>query len=345
MRNFFALLSFVISVCFSGAVQADSHNDSPEMKILTTASSWTNQSGSVASISFTPSTQPATYTITGNYVNNASGFSCQGTPYPINGIYYSNTQTISFSVAWSNSSKDCQSVTGWTGYFDLSVSPMQMVTDWNLAYQSSTGQQILQGNDLFTLNPTVTSESLLTWKMVPNVAQYKGANWTPQSKAGVQFSGKYSDTLNFTTVAEAKTYAERKADVTFFFYCRGSMYLETLGDDGLFKTNDAVLFTGAPWYGSAPQCDAYEKVAADYVEVRGTMENCPQTDANDTLGSVATLDVAKAWASKLGATILGYTTGNQLAHIYNESAVSCFTKSSDGVPFYVLASSDFAKAE
>jgi hypothetical protein len=41
---------------------------------------------------------------------------------------------------------------------------------------------------------------------------------------------------------------------TFFFYCRG--YLD-LGPGKQFQAGDAVYFAGQPWWGSAPQCDAY----------------------------------------------------------------------------------------
>ena len=140
---------------------AEDHSIKPQEEMLASGSSWTNQSGSVASLSFQLSgTQPSVYTVSGYYVNNAQGFSCRGTPYVLSGVYYINTATISFSVAWSNSSEDCRSVTGWTGYFDFGSSPVRMVTDWNLAYLSSTGGQILQGSDIFTATATVQSESL-----------------------------------------------------------------------------------------------------------------------------------------------------------------------------------------
>jgi len=41
---------------------------------------------------------------------------------------------------------------------------------------------------------------------------------------------------------------------TFFFYCRG--YLD-LGPGKQFQPGDAVFFASIPWWGSAPQCDAY----------------------------------------------------------------------------------------
>ena len=60
-------------------------------------------------------------------------------------------------------------MTGWTGYFDVSQSPMTMTTNWNLAYSTGSGHAIAQGKDVFpavartsTFNTSVvTSESLI----------------------------------------------------------------------------------------------------------------------------------------------------------------------------------------
>jgi len=132
-------ISFFV-VCSAQMANAAGEDDNPGMGLLASGLSWTNQSGSVASLTFTASSQPGTYVMSG---------------------YYVNTQTISFSVAWSNSSEDCQSVTGWTGYFDVSQSPMTMTTNWNLAYSTGSGQAIAQGKDVFTNTAVVTSESLI----------------------------------------------------------------------------------------------------------------------------------------------------------------------------------------
>lgn len=148
----------IFFVCSAQMANAASQDDNPGMGLLASGSSWTNQSRSVASLTFTASSQPNTYVVTGNYVNNAAGYRCQGAPYPLSGIYYLNTQTISFSVVWSNSSEDCQSV---TGYFDLSQSPITMTTNWNLAYSTGSGQAIAQGKDVFTNTSVVTSERLI----------------------------------------------------------------------------------------------------------------------------------------------------------------------------------------
>ena len=152
----------IILVCLSvSSALADSQTASKDMKLLATATSWTNQSGSVATFNFSPSSQPLTYTVTGHYINNNSSYKCRGTAYPLTGVYYVNTQTISFSVSWSNSTEDCQSVTGWTGYFNLNQNPFSLTTNWNLA---AAGGQITQGRDVFTMNTLKKSQGLIAQK-------------------------------------------------------------------------------------------------------------------------------------------------------------------------------------
>ncbi|MEM9554563.1 MAG: avidin/streptavidin family protein [Acidobacteriota bacterium] len=126
---------------------------------------WKNQSGSTMDLEFSNcsnTAQPNVCSLSGTYVNNAAGYKCQGTPYPLVGSYYINTQTLSWTVAWSNAHEDCASVTGWTGYIDLSSSPLRIVTKWNLAYSTGgSGRAIMPGEDVFVQTGTVVSESLL----------------------------------------------------------------------------------------------------------------------------------------------------------------------------------------
>ncbi|MBB3699498.1 hypothetical protein KMW28_24765 [Flammeovirga yaeyamensis] len=92
------------------------------------------------------------------------------------------------------------------------------------------------------ITPSTTS-----WKKVDNVAEYGGASWNNHVK-----------TITGTTVEAAKQYAESNSDITFFFFCKKGMYLDK---DKNFNANTAVFFSGTPWYGSAPQCDSYEKTS------------------------------------------------------------------------------------
>ncbi|MEO8532281.1 MAG: glycosyl hydrolase family 18 protein [Flavobacterium sp.] len=88
----------------------------------------------------------------------------------------------------------------------------------------------------------------MAWIKKPDVAMFKGADWNTLIKK-----------VPNCTPEEAKRIALKDAKISFFFFCREFMVLETLGDKGIFNPGDAVFFSGEPWYGSAPQCDSYEK--------------------------------------------------------------------------------------
>lgn len=74
-----------------------------------------------------------------------------------------------------------------------------------------------------------------------DVAMYGEADWS-----GMLRQGNYPN-------ADAAM-QDTKGGETFFFYCRGPL---DLGPGKQFQTGDAVFFAGLPWWGSAPQCDAY----------------------------------------------------------------------------------------
>lgn len=75
----------------------------------------------------------------------------------------------------------------------------------------------------------------------PNVAMYGQGDWSGMLRMG-----------NYPTVKAALE--DAKGGETFFFYCRGPL---DIGPGKQFQTGDAVFFAGQPWWGSAPQCDAY----------------------------------------------------------------------------------------
>ncbi|WP_203258744.1 hypothetical protein [Hyunsoonleella ulvae] len=97
------------------------------------------------------------------------------------------------------------------------------------------------------INPSKT-----TWKTVSDVAQYGGASWD-----------NHIETITGTSVEAAKVHAEANPNITFFFFCRQPMYLSADKD---FSANTAVFFSGTPWYGSAPQCDSYEKTSVTLLQ-------------------------------------------------------------------------------
>ncbi len=166
MRNSAATaiaLTLFVTATLVSADPAHAHPSDIDARLTDSATHWTNQSGSTMTLLFNcDGSQVGVCQLSGTYVNNAAGFLCQGTPYPLTGVYYINTQTISWSVAWSNAHEDCASVTGWTGYLDISSNPLQFETDWNLAYSTGgSGRAIMPGHDTFTQNTTVSSGSLL----------------------------------------------------------------------------------------------------------------------------------------------------------------------------------------
>jgi Glycosyl hydrolases family 18. len=95
------------------------------------------------------------------------------------------------------------------------------------------------------------------WNKKSNVAQFGEASWD-------NFVKKVSG----ITPQEAMRRAFADPDITFFFYCREYMVLEgPAAMYGPFNPGDAVFFTGKPWYGSAPQCDSYEKTAVSTIYI------------------------------------------------------------------------------
>jgi len=105
----------------------------------------------------------------------------------------------------------------------------------------------------------------IVWKKKTNVAQYGGADWKNEI---MRLSGISLET--------AKQVAEKNPAITYFFHMRETMWLTGKSgpggwtEKGHFHPGDAVFFTGKPWYGSAPQADAYEKqVAPLWVNAEG----------------------------------------------------------------------------
>ncbi|MDQ0423235.1 hypothetical protein J2045_004287 [Peteryoungia aggregata LMG 23059] len=153
------VLSFLIALFFSTTVMAftsfKAENFMDFSSLSGASTTWINELGSVMTIDVA-----SDGSVSGTYVNNAQGTGCQGTPYVLNGRVTGNT--IAFSVAWSNGTANCNSVTGWAGYAQVSTgNTLQIVTQWNLAYMASSGGQIQSGKDVFTYQPQIVQQSLL----------------------------------------------------------------------------------------------------------------------------------------------------------------------------------------
>ncbi len=117
------------------------------------------------------------------------------------------------------------------------------VGDWVAGFKSAGGQALM-------IPGLATNQADYPWydcgpsfgvTKVPNVAMYEGADWS-----------NYLYTLNCMTLQMAVWKAPTCAP--FFFYCRQPMVLK---NGRSFNKGDAVYFMGVPWWGSAPQCDAY----------------------------------------------------------------------------------------
>ena len=105
-------------------------------------SAWENNRGSILTIT----NVDADGRFEGEYVNNAAGFGCQGSPYPVVG--WINDNSIGWAVNWKNTSEDCKSVTSWGGAI---LSPTLIETIWSLGYTSTNhGPRVMTGSDYFS---------------------------------------------------------------------------------------------------------------------------------------------------------------------------------------------------
>jgi hypothetical protein len=131
---------------------ADGNMKGTAPKNLKGSSVWTNTRGSEMYISVSSSGH-----ISGNYINHDGNYSCQNTPYPISG--WVDGTSIAFSVRWDNQFENCNSVTGWTGFYDSSTGKIE--TKWNLAISGTTDpSQIISGVDTFSVATKAETASL-----------------------------------------------------------------------------------------------------------------------------------------------------------------------------------------
>ena len=110
---------------------------------LTAGSTWVNTRGSTVTFTGVGSDGH----LEGYYINQAAGFGCQNTRYSMVGWSYESI--ITFTVIWTNSTENCNSITSWTGFL---TSSSGFTTLWQLVNSGTTNPgQILQGSDTFTL--------------------------------------------------------------------------------------------------------------------------------------------------------------------------------------------------
>lgn len=143
---------FVIVFLFSVFIPVAFAEKDSELQAL---SAWTNQSGSTLFIdSISASGQ-----LTGTYVNRASGYQCQNSPYPVTGWIYGSA--ITFTTDWRNSTESCNSITAWTGFYYQGT----IQTLWQLVINgSSNTNQIIKGEDIFSPATAKSYDSLVSKK-------------------------------------------------------------------------------------------------------------------------------------------------------------------------------------
>jgi hypothetical protein len=82
----------------------------------------------------------------GTYTNQAAGFDCKNIPFEATGWVAGDF--ITFQVKWKNATKDCNSLTAWTGYYSAGT----LYTKWDLVYVDATTKKptLLEDKDSFT---------------------------------------------------------------------------------------------------------------------------------------------------------------------------------------------------
>jgi hypothetical protein len=99
--------------------------------------------------------------------------------------------------------------------------------------------------------PEIDVSSTHGFMKVPNVAQYKMADWSQAIGIAKGIS-----------MTEAYQIAENNPEITFFFYTKGGQMVLEKEDSSyrVFQHGDTVFFSGEPWWGSAPGlADGYIK--------------------------------------------------------------------------------------
>ncbi|MCL1126434.1 avidin/streptavidin family protein [Shewanella surugensis] len=139
------MIVFSVVLLISGVARAEGpfgelSGDLPKNKV------WKNEGNSLMTI-----LSNEDGVISGFYQNGVETFSCaqKKYKYPLKG--WVTTKQIVFMVDWSkpmNGGKDCGSLTAWTGYYNPSSE--QILTKWNIVYESGTGNTIKQGSNNFT---------------------------------------------------------------------------------------------------------------------------------------------------------------------------------------------------
>jgi hypothetical protein len=153
----------------------------------------------------------------------------------------------------------------------------------------------------------------MNWTKTPNVAQYGGASWS-----------NWVATKNFSTVAAAQAFAAKDPKITFFFYARQNM---VLGNGRSFKPGDAAFFSGQPWFGSAPQCDSYQKF----------IYMTPAFVRDFPAGSPEDVAVCAQWDTNITGFTAQAIIGNPWNTLYASNQTSYFDSKATPLPLSAAA--------
>jgi hypothetical protein len=136
----------------------------------------------------------------------------------------------------------------------------------------------------------------MPWTKTPNVAMFKGADW-----------GGYISTVPNCSPPQAQRLALLNPKITFFFFCRDPMVLEKTGNNPqrTFNAGDAVFFSGEPWFGSAPQCDSYQKSGMSVAYIGGTPTNVAEAGCYVTAQGLPAVDVVCIFAANINLAPMG----------------------------------------
>ena len=148
----------------------------------------------------------------------------------------------------------------------------------------------------------------MNWNKTANVAEFQGANWN-----------NWINTQNFSSLEAAQNYATQNSSISFFFYCREYMIL-TNGRS--FSPGDAAFFSGAPWFGSAPQCDSFQK------QVFAT----PAFIRDFPVGSPQDTSLCVQWNTNITGFTQQAIVGNPWNELYASNQTSYFDSTTTQIP-------------
>lgn len=132
-----------------------------------------------------------------------------------------------------------------------------------------------------------------------NVAMFEGADW-----------GGYKKTVPNCSPEQARRIALLDPTIDFFFFAREYMVLTNPDWSGprTFNPGDAVFFGGEPWWGSAPQCDAYQKdgIGTAYVGSLGADPTSPLVAGDYVTGQgLNAVDIVCLFAANINVSATG----------------------------------------